>query len=149
MICERFSNARSTGEWHANLEGAQGPPGARLPRPADRGGRRHRLNRGRSGGRSFPRAPARAGTRRSSCATPRTFAMADSASCKALENVTREIAPALVGMELDDQAAVDAKLIALDGTPNKSRLVQTRFLAFPWPSPTPPPRHGAKNCSFI
>ncbi len=41
---------------------------------------------------------------------------------KALENVAREIAPALVGMELDDQAAVDAKLIALDGTANKSRL---------------------------
>src|SRR5215472_11574987 len=41
---------------------------------------------------------------------------------KAVENVTREIAPAVVGMDLDDQPAVDATLIALDGTPNKSRL---------------------------
>ncbi len=41
---------------------------------------------------------------------------------KALENVAREIAPAFVGMDLEDQAAVDLRLIALDGTPNKSRL---------------------------
>jgi enolase len=41
---------------------------------------------------------------------------------KAVDNVTRAIAPALLGMDLDDQAAVDAKLIALDGTPNKRRL---------------------------
>ncbi len=41
---------------------------------------------------------------------------------RAVENVTREIAPALVGMALDDQAGLDARLIALDGTANKSRL---------------------------
>ena len=41
---------------------------------------------------------------------------------RAVENVAREIAPALRGMDLEDQAAIDAKLIALDGTPNKSRL---------------------------
>ena len=41
---------------------------------------------------------------------------------QAVENVTREIAPAVVGMDLDDQSAIDARLIALDGTPNKSRL---------------------------
>ena len=40
----------------------------------------------------------------------------------AVENVTREIGPAILGMDLDDQSAVDAKLIELDGTPNKSRL---------------------------
>jgi len=40
----------------------------------------------------------------------------------ALDNVAREIAPALLGMDLDDQAALDARLIALDGTPNKCRL---------------------------
>src|SRR5262245_19742910 len=38
---------------------------------------------------------------------------------KAVENVAREIAPALVGVDLNDQTAVDAKLIALDGTSNK------------------------------
>jgi enolase len=41
---------------------------------------------------------------------------------KAVSNVTREIAPALVGMDLEDQTALDARLIALDGTPHKGRL---------------------------
>ena len=41
---------------------------------------------------------------------------------RAVDNVMREIAPASIGMEVDDQAGVDARLIALDGTPNKSRL---------------------------
>jgi enolase len=40
----------------------------------------------------------------------------------AVDNVAREIAPVVLGMDLDDQAALDARLIALDGTPNKSRL---------------------------
>ena len=40
----------------------------------------------------------------------------------AVQNVIREIAPAVVGMDLNDQARLDARLIALDGTPNKSRL---------------------------
>src|SRR5262245_29021530 len=38
---------------------------------------------------------------------------------KAVDNVTRLIAPAIAGIDLDDQAALDARLIALDGTPNK------------------------------
>jgi enolase len=41
---------------------------------------------------------------------------------RAVENVMREIAPAVLGMDLDDQAKLDARLIALDGTPNKGRL---------------------------
>jgi enolase len=41
---------------------------------------------------------------------------------RAVNNVTREIAPAVVGMDLDDQSALDARLNALDGTVNKSRL---------------------------
>src|SRR5689334_9636907 len=40
----------------------------------------------------------------------------------AVENVTRLIAPAVAGMDLNDQAALDARLITLDGTPNKGRL---------------------------
>ena len=40
----------------------------------------------------------------------------------AVENVTREIAQAVVGLDLDDQAGLDARLVAIDGTPNKSRL---------------------------
>ncbi len=41
---------------------------------------------------------------------------------KAVDNVTRLIAPAVAGIDLDDQAGLDARLIALDGTPNKGRL---------------------------
>src|SRR6516165_9540741 len=40
----------------------------------------------------------------------------------AVENVIRKIGPAVVGRELDDQSGLDAQLIALDGTQNKSRL---------------------------
>ena len=40
----------------------------------------------------------------------------------ALAAVGGEIAKALVGMDASDQAAIDQTLIALDGTPNKSRL---------------------------
>jgi enolase len=41
---------------------------------------------------------------------------------RALAGVADEILPALAGMDLDDQSALDARLIALDGTANKSRL---------------------------
>ena len=41
---------------------------------------------------------------------------------KAVENVRTEIAPALIGLDGADQAAVDSALISLDGTKNKSRL---------------------------
>jgi enolase len=41
---------------------------------------------------------------------------------KAVENVEREIGPALAGADAGDQEAVDRTLLELDGTPNKSRL---------------------------
>ena len=41
---------------------------------------------------------------------------------KALEGIRAEIAPALIGLNPFDQAGVDAKLVAIDGTPNKGRL---------------------------
>ncbi|MGA2630438.1 MAG: phosphopyruvate hydratase [Terriglobia bacterium] len=41
---------------------------------------------------------------------------------RAIENIEHAIAPALRGMDASDQGAVDARLCALDGTPNKSRL---------------------------
>jgi enolase len=41
---------------------------------------------------------------------------------KAVDNVTGEIAQTILGIDLDDQFALDARLIALDGTPNKVRL---------------------------
>ncbi|MBA2474415.1 MAG: phosphopyruvate hydratase [Actinobacteria bacterium] len=40
----------------------------------------------------------------------------------AVENVERELAPGLVGLDAQDQRALDAALISLDGTPNKGRL---------------------------
>ncbi|MBI4183947.1 MAG: phosphopyruvate hydratase [Proteobacteria bacterium] len=41
---------------------------------------------------------------------------------RALAHLNGEIAGALRGLDAADQAAVDARLIALDGTPNKARL---------------------------
>ena len=41
---------------------------------------------------------------------------------KAVENVNTEIAECLVGMNVLDQTAIDKALIALDGTPNKTKL---------------------------
>jgi enolase len=40
----------------------------------------------------------------------------------AIASIREEIAPALAGMDPFDQTGVDARLIDLDGTPNKSRL---------------------------
>ncbi len=41
---------------------------------------------------------------------------------RAVSSVNRTIAPALLGADAADQAGVDKTLVALDGTPNKSRL---------------------------
>jgi len=41
---------------------------------------------------------------------------------KAVENVNTEIASAMAGMSVADQASIDQRLIELDGTPNKARL---------------------------
>ncbi|MFO7772636.1 MAG: phosphopyruvate hydratase [Dehalococcoidia bacterium] len=41
---------------------------------------------------------------------------------KAVENVNTEIASAIAGMSASEQAAVDQRLIELDGTPDKARL---------------------------
>jgi enolase len=41
---------------------------------------------------------------------------------RAAANVEREIAQGVAGMDAHDQAALDRRLIELDGTPNKSRL---------------------------
>ena len=48
---------------------------------------------------------------------------------KAVENVNREIAKALIGEDVRDQARIDEKMIVLDGTPNKSRLGANAILA--------------------
>jgi enolase len=41
---------------------------------------------------------------------------------KAVENVNSRIAPELIGLDPRDQEAIDALMIELDGTPNKSKL---------------------------
>jgi enolase 1/2/3 len=41
---------------------------------------------------------------------------------RAVDNVRRGIAPALKGMDPEDQGAIDSKLVELDGTQNKGRL---------------------------
>jgi enolase len=48
---------------------------------------------------------------------------------KAVANVNGEIAQAIIGMEASDQKAIDDKMIALDGTPNKSHLGANAILA--------------------
>jgi enolase len=48
---------------------------------------------------------------------------------KAVENVTSEIAPALLGMDALRQEEIDRKMIELDGTPNKGRLGANAMLA--------------------
>ncbi len=48
---------------------------------------------------------------------------------KAIGNIQREIAPALAGFDVRDQAGLDRKLIELDGTPAKSRLGANAILA--------------------
>lgn len=41
---------------------------------------------------------------------------------KAIRNINKEIQKAVVGMDVTNLRSLDAKMIALDGTPNKSRL---------------------------
>ncbi len=48
---------------------------------------------------------------------------------KAVENVNTILAQALVGQDSRDQAAIDAKMIELDGTDNKGRLGANALLA--------------------
>ena len=48
---------------------------------------------------------------------------------RAVAHVRQEIAPAVIGMDATQQTALDERLIALDGTPNKSRLGANAILA--------------------
>ena len=48
---------------------------------------------------------------------------------KAVENIKGEIREALLGMKINDQTALDQKMIDLDGTDNKSRLGANALLA--------------------
>ncbi len=48
---------------------------------------------------------------------------------KAVTNVNTEIADAIIGMDANDQTAIDQKMIELDGTHNKARLGANALLA--------------------
>jgi enolase len=48
---------------------------------------------------------------------------------KAVANILKKIAPAVVGMQAEDQTAIDRTMIALDGTPNKAKLGANAILA--------------------
>lgn len=48
---------------------------------------------------------------------------------KAVANVTTQLAPALLGMDVADQEALDKKMRELDGTPNKANLGANAILA--------------------
>jgi len=50
---------------------------------------------------------------------------------KAAANVNDKIGHALIGMSALDQAAIDQKMIELDGTANKSNLGANAILGFP------------------
>ena len=48
---------------------------------------------------------------------------------QAVQNVEETLAPALKGMDATDQLAIDARMIELDGTPNKAHLGANAILA--------------------
>ncbi len=48
---------------------------------------------------------------------------------KAVKNILKKIAPEVTGMEAEEQAALDRKMIELDGTPNKGKLGANAILA--------------------
>lgn len=48
---------------------------------------------------------------------------------KAAENITKQISPALAGIDAADQISVDRKMLSLDGTPSKSKLGANAILA--------------------
>jgi enolase len=48
---------------------------------------------------------------------------------KAVANILKKIAPAVAGMEAEEQSALDRKMIDLDGTPNKAKLGANAILA--------------------
>ncbi len=48
---------------------------------------------------------------------------------KAVANILKKIAPAVTGMEAEDQSSIDRAMIELDGTPNKAKLGANAILA--------------------
>ena len=54
---------------------------------------------------------------------------------KAVANINDKIAPALLGSDATNQAAIDNAMLALDGTKNKAELGANAILGVPYCSP--------------
>ena len=68
---------------------------------------------------------------------------------KAVDAVNNEIADTLLGFDAEDQAEVDAAMIALDGTLNKARLGANAILGVAWRPPRPRPmRAGCRSIAM-
>ena len=65
---------------------------------------------------------------------------------QAVEHVNNECADAVVGLDAFDQRAVDAALIAADGTTNKTKLGANAILCR-WQLPAPQPSRRACRCT--
>lgn len=48
---------------------------------------------------------------------------------KAVENANNQLAPALIGMDVTEQRAIDHTMLAIDGTPNKANMGANAILA--------------------
>ena len=68
---------------------------------------------------------------------------------RAAENVNGEIARALKGKSVLDQAEIDRIMIALDGTPIRAAWGPMRFWASLWPAPGLRPMPGESVCTAV
>jgi hypothetical protein len=67
----------------------------------------------------------------------------------AVENVESILAPELTGMDASNQRLLDATMIAIDGTENKSASAPTPSSPSPWPAPAPPPPRSSCRSTAI
>ena len=87
------------------------------------------LDGGATRGPSCPAAPPPANTKPWNSATATRPIYLGKGVLQAVANVNGEIAEALSGIDAADQRTLDARLIELDGTPNKGRLGANAILA--------------------
>ena len=118
----RYYERGEGGSWRERDRACTGAADPRLARQPDRRGRRRaRVRRVRPRGRAV-RAPRPASTRRSSCATATRPSTAARACRGRSRTSTARSRPRVRGLDAADQAALDRRLLELDGTPNKGRL---------------------------
>ena len=64
---------------------------------------------------------------------------------KAVQNVNNVLAEQIEGMEVSEQAEIDARMIEIDGTENNGNMGANDILVSPLPPPRQPPWRPAKN----